>query len=185
MKKSTTRPSAVGSRRKKFVFVIGGARSGKSSFALKLASAMPGEKTYIATGTASDPEMKVRIETHKSSRGVCWKTIEEPREIAARLLSIGRNGAVILDCLTLWISNLMEAGLTDDEIMKEAGALAKSCKKAKANVVAVSNETGQGIVPENRLARRFRDSSGLVNQMMAEEADSVYLVAAGIPVKIK
>lgn len=185
MKKSRARPSAVGNRRKKFVFVIGGARSGKSSFALKLASAMPGEKTYIATGTASDPEMKARIETHKGSRGFCWKTIEEPRDIAARLTAIGHNGAILLDCLTLWISNLMQAGLTDDEIMKEAGALAKSCKKAKADVVIVSNETGLSIVPENRLARRFRDASGLVNQLMAQEADSVYLVAAGIPVKIK
>lgn len=185
MKKSRARPSAVGNRRKKFVFVIGGARSGKSSFALKLALAMPGEKTYIATGTASDPEMKVRIEKHKGSRGVCWKTIEEPREIAARLTAIGHNGAILLDCLTLWISNLMQAGLTDDEIMKEAGALAKSCKKAKADVVIVSNETGLGIVPENRLARRFRDASGLVNQLMAQEAGAVYFVAAGIPVKIK
>jgi len=146
---------------------------------------MPGEKTYIATGTASDPEMKVRIETHKSSRGIGWKTIEEPRDIAARLTAIGHDGAILLDCLTLWISNLMEAGLTDDEIMKKAGSLAKSCKKAKANVITVSNETGQGIVPENRLARRFRDASGLVNQLMAEEADSVYLVAAGIALKIK
>ncbi|MBI5236829.1 MAG: bifunctional adenosylcobinamide kinase/adenosylcobinamide-phosphate guanylyltransferase [Deltaproteobacteria bacterium] len=175
----------MGNRGKKFVFVIGGARSGKSSFALKFASAMPGEKTYMATGAASDPEMKVRIETHKRSRGNGWKTIEEPRNIAAKLLSAGRNGVILLDCLTLWISNLMEAGLTDDEIMKEAEAFAASCRKVKANVVAVSNETGQGIVPENRLARRFRDVSGLVNQMMAQEADSVYFVAAGIPVKIK
>lgn len=163
--------------------VLGGARSGKSAFALKLGGALAGPKVYLATGQAGDEEMALRIGRHREERGDGWHTIEEPRDIVP--IIDRAEGVLLLDCLTLWISNLLFAGLDDKEIIKRADALALASSSAGARVIAVSNEVGLGIVPENALARRFRDLSGAANRLMAERATEVWFVAAGIPLKMK
>lgn len=168
----------------KTFFIIGGARSGKSAFALKLADGMEGTKTYIATAQAYDAEMQERIRNHKDERGQEWHTFEEPLEVAATIKKT-ESGVALLDCVTLWLTNLMGAELKDSEIISKAAGLASVCRQSEANIVIVSNEVGQGIVPDNPLARRFRDLSGKVNQILAECADEVYFVAAGIPIKMK
>jgi adenosylcobinamide kinase/adenosylcobinamide-phosphate guanylyltransferase len=169
----------------RIVFVIGGARSGKSSFALSQASALHGSKAYIATAQALDSEMAERIQKHREERSEEWITLEEPLNLAALLKNI-RNSydVVLIDCLTLWLSNILlgnEEGLpeTIDKFISSLG----ECKAA--SVYIVSNEVGLGIVPDNALSRKFRDISGKLNQRVAAIADEVYLVAAGIPLKIK
>ncbi|NOZ70238.1 MAG: bifunctional adenosylcobinamide kinase/adenosylcobinamide-phosphate guanylyltransferase [Deferribacteres bacterium] len=177
----------------KIVFVTGGARSGKSAFALREASGTTGQKAYIATAQALDREMQERIEKHKRERGAEWDTYEEPRDIATVLSDIkDRYSAVVLDCLTLWLSNVLSAagGPVEDTILEFAGELSRLKKGAVyrgdgARVFIVSNEVGMGIVPENETARRFRDLAGLLNQRVAGIADEVYLVTAGIPLRIK
>lgn len=165
------------------IFVIGGARSGKSGFALTRASAYPGPKAYIATARALDDEMKERIEAHKLQRGADWDTHEEPLEVAEALKRIdGKYGAVIIDCLTLWLSNLMLAG---SNAGKEIGSLLSTLDAQSSTLFVVSNEVGMGIVPDNELARKFRDMAGSLNQRIAELADEVYFVTAGIPVRVK
>lgn len=182
----------------RIVFVIGGARSGKSSFALNLAnncttakegvrggdeiSSTP-KKAYIATAQALDDEIKERIEKHKSVRGNDWDTFEEPIKISGVIEKIGGNYSVItLDCLTLWLSNLIHAMLN---IEPEIESFLSSLVARHSSLFIVSNEVGMGIVPDNELSRRFRDLSGYLNQKVAEIADEVYLVTAGIPIKIK
>ncbi|MBI5453022.1 MAG: bifunctional adenosylcobinamide kinase/adenosylcobinamide-phosphate guanylyltransferase [Deltaproteobacteria bacterium] len=163
--------------------VLGGARSGKSAYALKLGGALAGPRVYLATGQAGDAEMALRIGRHKEERGDNWQTIEEPREIAPVIDKA--EGVLLIDCLTLWVSNLLFAGLDDGEIIKRAESLAVASSSTGASVIAVSNEVGLGIVPENALARRFRDLSGATNRLMAERASDVWFVAAGIPLKMK
>ncbi len=183
---------------KLITFIIGGTRSGKSSFALNLAnnctSAKEGvrggdeisltpKKAYIATAQALDDEMKERIEKHKSVRGNDWDTFEEPIKISGVIEKIGDNYSVItLDCLTLWLSNLIHAMLN---IEPEIESFLSSLVTRHSSLFIVSNEVGMGIVPDNELSRRFRDLSGYLNQKVAEIADEVYLVTAGIPIKIK
>ena len=168
---------------KKIVFITGGARSGKSSFALKAASGIPGRRAYIATSEARDEEMRKRIEMHRKQRGNGWDTIEEPLMIADALNNIkGKCGSIVLDCLTLWLSNIMHAKL---DMEAEIERLISSLRSLQACVFIVSNEVGMGIVPENGMAREFRDLAGMLNQRVAEAADEVYLVVSGIPLKIK
>ncbi|MBI5049977.1 MAG: bifunctional adenosylcobinamide kinase/adenosylcobinamide-phosphate guanylyltransferase [Nitrospirae bacterium] len=182
----------------KIIFVIGGTRSGKSSFALNEASNYKGQKAYIATAEALDKGMKERIEKHKKSRGDGWDTIEEPLKISDVLAHIrGKYNIIVLDCLTLWLSNLIH---NNSDINREIKNLIKVLQNSElpglaqrsgagqtlnSKLFVVSNEVGMGIVPDNELARRFRDFAGLLNQKIAEIADEVYLVTAGIPVKIK
>ncbi len=167
----------------KIIFIIGGARSGKSSFALNEASKIKGQKAYIATAEAHDDEMRERIERHKKGRGDEWDTYEEPLKIAAVLSDIkNRYTVVVLDCLTLWLSNIMRNRL---EIENGINTFVNSLKDSPCHVFIVSNEVGMGIVPDNELAREFRDWAGFLNQKVAETADEVYLVTAGIPVRIK
>lgn len=169
----------------KITFVIGGARSGKSSFALSRASAYAGKKAYIATAQAFDAEMEERIAKHKKERGSDWDTIEEPLCIAKTIKSIsGKYEAIVIDCLTLWLSNLL-CGEADIENEVEAFFDSLLITHHSSQLYIVSNEVGMGIVPDNELARRFRDMAGRLNQKMAAVADEVYLVAAGIPVRIK
>ncbi len=169
--------------RNKIIFIIGGARSGKSSFALNEASKIKGQKAYIATAEALDNEMKERIERHKKGRGDEWDTYEEPLKITAVLSDIkNRYTVVVLDCLTLWLSNIMRNRL---EIENEINTFVNSLEDFPCHVFIVSNEVGMGIVPDNELAREFRDWAGFLNQKVAEIADEVYLVTAGIPVRIK
>jgi len=168
----------------KMVFVIGGARSGKSAYALKLAGGLPGPRRYIATARALDSEMASRVARHRQERGDGWETIEEPRSIATVLDGL-EGGVALVDCLTLWLTNLLGAGLDDEAIEAEAKTLFEAAAGSSADVVVVSNEVGLGIVPDNPLGRRFRDLAGTVNRMAAEAASEVYFLAAGLPMKMK
>ncbi|MBI5642791.1 MAG: bifunctional adenosylcobinamide kinase/adenosylcobinamide-phosphate guanylyltransferase [Deltaproteobacteria bacterium] len=167
-----------------FTFVLGGARSGKSEFALKKAESFPGPRVYLATAEAKDAEMDERIKKHKEGRRHDWVTIEEPVDVI-KIIEGAKEGVILIDCLTLWITNLMVAGAADGEISSASERLAAACRDSAARVVAVSNEVGMGIVPEGQLARRFRDVAGFANQRMAENASDVWFVAAGIPLKMK
>lgn len=167
----------------KKIFITGGARSGKSSFALKEASGISGEKAYIATAEALDEEMRERIEQHKNQRGKDWDTYEEPLRISDVIKKIeSRYDVIVVDCLTMWISNIMNAGLS---IEIEIENFISSLATHNSSVYIVSNEVGMGIVPENEIARRFRDVAGTLNQKVAKVADEVYFVIAGIPLRIK
>lgn len=162
------------------LLVIGGARSGKSRYAESLAK---GERVYVATAQAWDDEMKARIAQHQEQRGMGWKTIEAPLDLVSVLQAEDKARRFILvDCLTLWISNLMHH---EADIAREIDALCNCMGKLKARVVLVSNEVGQGIVPDNAMARAFRDWQGLCNQRIASVADEVTMVVAGIPVPVK
>ncbi len=165
--------------------MLGGARSGKSAFGLKLAGEIPGRKRYIATAEPNDKEMADRIAAHRAERGPEWVTIEEPTNIAALLRGTERAGVMLIDCLTLWLSNLLGSGLDDSAVLAEIEGLAGALTETGSSVVAVSGEVGSGIVPDNALGRRFRDLAGLVNRRMAEVSGEVYLVTAGIPLKLK
>jgi adenosylcobinamide kinase/adenosylcobinamide-phosphate guanylyltransferase len=171
---------------KKSIFILGGARSGKSSYAVDLAKKSRKRTAFIATCTSFDSEMKKRIKAHKKSRPRQWKVIEEGKHIDSVLIKLGNKYEVILiDCLGLWISNLLAEKLADKQIEKEIAKLIKSISKRKDVTILVSNEVGAGIVPDNPLARRFRDLLGLANQMMAREADKVIFMQSGIPMIIK
>ena len=167
------------------VFVFGGARSGKSAFALARASAMAGKKVYVATAQAHDAEMTDRIDKHKRERGSQWETLEEPVLLGRAVRSVSlTHDIAIIDCLTLWLSNLLAAG-DSFEKAEEDFIDALRCLDHMERLFIVSNEVGMGIVPENVLARQFRDMAGRLHQRVAGVADEVFLVAAGIPVKIK
>ena len=169
----------------KFVLVLGGARSGKSEFAESIVEAAPGPLVYLATARGGDDEMARRIEDHKKRRGDRWTSIEEEREAARALGEADGTDAVLVDCITLLVSNLMGADVTDDGILEEVSSLALACASREGLTVVVSNEVGQGIVPDNELARRFRDVHGRANRKLAAAASDVYLVTAGIGQKIK
>ncbi|MDY0221487.1 MAG: bifunctional adenosylcobinamide kinase/adenosylcobinamide-phosphate guanylyltransferase [Desulfobacterium sp.] len=173
--------------KKKITLVIGGCRSGKSSHALGLADAIPGNrKIFIATSVPTDPEMENRVTRHRQERGDLWTTVEEPLEIADTIDRLSNSSDVILvDCLTLWTSNLMFNNLEQPAIELSLQRLASSLDRSHCPVIVVSNEVGTGIVPENALARQFRDMAGFVNQQIAAVAHGVVWMVAGIPVKIK
>ena len=167
-------------------FVIGGCRSGKSSRAQILAERLPGKKLYIATCVPQDEEMRERAAQHQAQRGAEWATLEEPVALAAAITAHCANYAVILvDCLTLWTSNILLSPLGKPGLEKERAALLESLGKSDCPVVLVSNEVGAGIVPENKLARLYRDEAGRVNQAVAGAVDRVIWMVAGIPVTIK
>jgi adenosylcobinamide kinase / adenosylcobinamide-phosphate guanylyltransferase len=160
--------------------ILGGARSGKSRFAEALAS---DPKHYVATANAFDDEMKQRIAAHQLQRGKHWVTHEVPIDLVAALKKIDVPGNfVLVDCLTLWLSNLLLADLDCEAAIEN---LTDHLREAKARIVIVSNEVGLGIVPENKLARRFRDVQGLANQRVAEVALNVVFMAAGLPLMLK
>lgn len=160
--------------------VIGGARSGKSRFAEGLARKTGLPRSYIATAEAWDDEMRARIAAHKADRGTDWHTIEAPRDLPAALASL--RGVVVIDCLTLWLTNII---LSDGDVASEATSLITALAFCPAKVIAVSNEVGWSIVPENALARRFRDEQGRLNQRVAEAAGLVTAVMAGLPLVLK
>ena len=165
----------------RLTLVLGGARSGKSRYAETLITALPPPWIYMATGEALDAEMAERIATHRARRGAGWSTVEAPRELAATLAPYAA-APILVDCLTLWLSNLMMA---DAAIDTEFDRLEQALAEATAPVVLVANEVGSGIVPDNALARRFRDLQGWLNQRIAGRADRVVLVVAGIPLFVK
>jgi adenosylcobinamide kinase/adenosylcobinamide-phosphate guanylyltransferase len=172
----------------KLVLVLGGARAGKSSFALRLAQerARDGAVCFIATAQALDAEMTERIARHREERPANWKTIEEPYDLDKALLQAGEANVVIVDCLTLFVSNwLLRAGDCEPLIHDVVQRFLATTKSQTRTVICVSNEVGLGIVPDNPLGRTFRDLLGHVNQQFAEAADEVYLLVAGLPLRLK
>jgi len=171
---------------KQFILILGGARSGKSSYAVELAKKLKKRTVFIATAAASDSEMKKRIELHKKVRPRKWKLIEEGKDISSILLKLkGKYEVVLIDCLGLLISNLLADNLGDKKIEIRIKKLIGTILKLRATTILVSNEVGMGIVPLSPLARRFRDLAGLSNQMIAKNTDKVILMQAGIPLIIK
>jgi adenosylcobinamide kinase/adenosylcobinamide-phosphate guanylyltransferase len=158
-------------------FVLGGARSGKSALAVRLASAFRSPIVVVVTAEPHDDEMAERIVRHQQARPSGWKTIEEPVKLADTIRSLSGDASVILDCLTLWVSNVMQAGRDDATILGEAEDVAWSLSGRHA--VVVSNEVGLGIVPANALARRYRDLLGAVNAIFARASAGSYLMVAG------
>jgi len=170
----------------RLILITGGARSGKSSFAQKIAESFKAKVVYIATAAPLDSEMKKRIKLHRKLRDKSWLTIEEPVDVLTAVKKIPKDReVVVLDCLTLLISNLMLAGYKDSVIYNKIRSIAKAFKKKFEISIVITNEVGSGIVPDNELARRFRDLQGRVNQIVSEEAASVHLLVSGIPIKIK
>lgn len=163
------------------VLLLGGARSGKSALAVELGGEAA---TLIATATAGDPDMAERIRRHRAERPAAWTTIEEPLQLGSALASAGQDGVVVVDCLTLWVSNLIEAGRSDEAIEQEARTVAAAAAARDGLTVAVSNEVGLGIVPASPLGRRFRDVLGRVNTDWALAADRAVLVVAGRTVEL-
>jgi adenosylcobinamide kinase/adenosylcobinamide-phosphate guanylyltransferase len=161
--------------------VLGGARSGKSRYAESLVTALPPPWLYVATAEAGDSEMVARVAAHQARRGPSWTTIETPRNVA-ETLGTHADTPTLVDCLTLWLSNVM---LADADVEVEIEQLDEALARAAAPIVLVANEVGFGIVPDSALGRRFRDLQGLLNQRIAARADRVVLVVAGLPLTLK
>lgn len=169
----------------RLIFVLGGAASGKSDVAIELAGGSR-PKAFVATGQGLDAEMAARIARHQATRSSDWKTAEVPLELAAWFSQEGaRYQTMLLDCVTLWLSNLIGAGVSEPAITKRVTALLKAMRTTSARVVIVSNELGLGLVPADPSARAFRDVAGRVNQQIAAEADEVHMVISGIPLRVK
>ncbi|HXS38716.1 MAG TPA: bifunctional adenosylcobinamide kinase/adenosylcobinamide-phosphate guanylyltransferase [Stellaceae bacterium] len=167
----------------RIVLILGGARSGKSRFAESLVAQASAKALYIATGERRDPEMIARIAAHRARRGAAWTTIEEPLELVNCLLGLPpESPPVLIDCLTLWLSNLMEA---NRDIGFEIERLRSALAQVNMPVILVANEVGLGIVPDNALARAFRDHAGRLNQSIAAIAQRVVFMAAGLPMTLK
>src|ERR1700689_382877 len=165
----------------KLTFVIGGARSGKSRYGESVIATLPPPWTYVATAEALDAEMAERIAAHRGRRGSNWRTIEAPRDLAAALRQ-STTTPILVDCLTLWLSNHL---LADADIDLEMARLEDALGGAKTPIVLIANEVGSGIVPDHALGRKFRDLQGVLNQRMAARADRVVLVVAGLPLALK
>jgi len=169
-----------------FNLVLGGARSGKSAFAQAAAEAKAmetgGRLVMIATAQAFDAEMSDRIRRHRQERGPAWTTIEAPLDLVAQLDGLNAQDVVVVDCLTLWLSNLM---LAEMDVATAAGDLATAAERFQGALWMVSNEVGLGIVPDNALARRFRDEAGRLHQALAQAADAVTLIVAGLSLRMK
>lgn len=163
--------------------ITGGVRSGKTSRALELAVSLGEERVYVATGQAWDQEMHARIERHKAERDQSWLTIEEPLEIAPLLDQPGK--VVLVDCLTLWMSNVLHSYDEDDAVHAQVASLVQAMVDAPNPVIFVTNEVGFGIVPTNALARRFRDHAGWLAQAIAAKAERVELCCAGLQLRMK
>jgi adenosylcobinamide kinase/adenosylcobinamide-phosphate guanylyltransferase len=164
------------------ILITGGARSGKSKRAESRARAYPGQPVYVATAEALDAEMEARIATHRARRGTGWIEREVPLDLVEALIATDGDGARLVDCLTLWLSNLMHA---ERDWSREVTKLADALPRLKSPVVLVTNEVGLGIVPDNALARAYRDAAGIMNQTLAAAADEVEFVVAGLPMKLK
>ena len=167
---------------KSLTFIIGGARSGKSRHAEELLTTLPRPWTYIATAEAYDDEMRERIALHRSRRGEGWLTVDAPLDLVGAIAALPDERPVLIDCLTLWLTNHM---LAEHDLDAESTRLAEVLGRPRGPWFVVSNEVGQGIVPDNALARRFRDGAGRLNQKIAAVADTVLLMVAGLPLKVK
>ena len=176
----------------RITLITGGSRSGKSSFAQKLAEEQPGSRLFVATCPVTDKEMEVRILRHIQDRQKGnWDTVEEPVDLVQQLHDAGRYDTVLIDCLTLWVNNLLfeaaEKGreLDEERVSEETDKVIESAREHPGDVILVTNEVGLGIVPDNRLARAYRDLIGRCNQCVGLAADRVFLVTCGIPLQIK
>lgn len=172
-------------RRSKLILVLGGAASGKSQAALELAGQV-GPRAFVATGEALDGEMAVRIARHQATRSSDWVTAEVPTDLAKWFDKNKSNyQTIVLDCLTLWLSNLQERRLSTLAISDATADMLQAIRATRARVVIVSNELGLGLVPATKVVRAFRDLAGRVNQQVAVEADEVYLTISGLPLRLK
>ncbi len=170
---------------KRAILILGGDRSGKSALAQRMVEEMGPSPVYLATARIEDEEMAERVAIHKLKRGSQWETIEEPLQLSDVIKSIPETkSAILLDCLTLWLANLL---FTSDEqsLLASVQELINSFSHLKTHLIMVSNEVGMGIVPENAVARKFRDLSGTVNQMVAAAAHEVFMAIAGLPLRLK
>ena len=163
-------------------FLLGGARPGKSAHAETLVGALAGPWSYIATADAYDDEMVERIALHRDRRGAGWQTVEAPLDLAGALRAVPDGQPVLVDCLTLWLSNHL---LAEHDLEAVSGGLEAVLAAPRGAWFVVSNEVGLGIVPDNRLARQFRDAQGRLNQRIAARADHVLFMVAGLPLKVK
>lgn len=166
----------------KLTLILGGAASGKSAYAEALCFQSDRPRVYIATAQAFDDEMRAKISDHQAQRGKDWQTIEAPLDVAAALDGRAADEVVLLDCATLWLSNLL---LAKADLEAAQSALFTSLTACPAQVIVVSNEVGQGVVPDNALARQFRNAQGRLNQRLAAQADHVVQVIAGLPRVLK
>lgn len=167
------------------ILVTGGAASGKSAKALELAG-RAARRAFVATGQPLDDEMAERIRRHQASRGAGWETVEVPVDLARWFACYGMQyQSVVLDCLTLWVSNILGGGASDSEVRKATEEVIDVMRRARTCVVVVTNELGMGLVPMDPTVRRFRDLAGAVNQRFADAADEVHLVVSGITVRVK
>jgi adenosyl cobinamide kinase/adenosyl cobinamide phosphate guanylyltransferase len=167
------------------LLILGGARSGKSRFAVD-GLAPRGRAVFVATAEGRDEEMAKRIARHRAARPSHWATVEEPLELVRVLRGLeGTTDRIVVDCLTLWVSNRLLRGDDDDTILEEAGALSELIERRRSSLTLVSNEVGQGVHPETACGLRFRDLLGGVNQRVAAACDTVVLMVAGIPVTVK
>ena len=175
--------------RSHLIFIVGGASSGKSEMALRLAAKGIGKaapRAFVATGEGFDEEMAMKIARHRQSRSSAWVTAEVPLELIAWINEEGRKYRVILvDCLTMWLSNHCERGTKDRRILDEVSTLLRAIRRIAGRVVLVSNELGLGLVPADARSRRFRDLAGEVNRLVAQEADDAYFVVSGMPLSLK
>lgn len=162
-----------------YTFLVGGARSGKSTLAVRLASAFDGPVVVIATAEARDDEMAERIRAHRAARPSEWDVVEAPLGLLGAVEGVREDSSVIVDCLTLWVSNALEDGIADLDVEGEASKVVSVLASRAAPSIVVSNEVGLGIVPANELARRYRDVLGRVNAAFAAEAERSFLVVAG------
>lgn len=170
----------------RIILVTGGARSGKSRLAEQLASSYGPPLGYLATGESRDPEMDDRIARHRERRGPEWTTIEEPLRLTETLAAHdGRFRALLVDCVTLWLTNLLLGCDDPAQVMSAVREFAEAAPAFTTPVILVTNEVGMGIVPENRLARTFRDLAGETNELLSATADEVHVVFSGIPLKLK
>jgi adenosylcobinamide kinase / adenosylcobinamide-phosphate guanylyltransferase len=163
----------------------GGVRSGKSSFALGLARQLGSRRAFIATAQPADEEMRDRIDQHKRERGADFITFEVPRDVAATIRQMDSIDAVVVDCLTLWLSNLLMGDTSDKEILLEIDALVETIERSPFYTVVVTNEVGMGLVPESPLGRRFRDLAGLAHKRLASHAEQIYFAALGVILRLR
>jgi len=176
----------------KIILITGGSRSGKSTYAQRMAESISGDRTFIATCPVIDKEMEVRIRKHREARRAGnWQTVEETIDLASAIQEASGGSVILIDCLTLWVNNLMyDAGLQDGEISEEdivvqCRKILDVCREISGTVIFVTNEVGMGIVPDNALSRRYRDLAGRCNQVMADGADAVVFIVSGLPLNIK